>query len=252
MWPEAKIKETLFYPEIVYPESDGEPMAETGFHVTLIAYFLAMLRAFYRGRKDVYVGADMLMYYREGDPRKSVAPDLFAAFGVPGHERRTWKVWAEGKGPDVVFEFTSRTTRDEDVGSKKGLYEWMGVREYFLFDPLGEYLSPQLQGYQLTGDGFHPMRSSAGGELVSEQLGVTLRVEENELRLFDRKTGERLLPPLELAEALDETEARLDEAEARLDEEIAARQAEAAARQSAEAEIVRLQAELERLRGRGR
>ncbi len=232
MFAPTKIKE-----EVLYPESDGELMAETGIHVTLIAYFLAMLRILLRNRQDVYVGANMLLYYREGDPRKSVAPDLFVVFGVSGHERRVWKVWEEGKGPDVVFEFTSRSTRDEDLGSKKGLYEWLGVREYFLFDPLGEYLKTQLQGYELTGDGFHPIQASGAKGLLSEQLGLHLRVEADQLQMFRRETGERLLPPPELALALMEAEARLDQ--------------EVAARQSAEAEIARLREELERLRGRG-
>src|SRR5574341_1212977 len=132
MLPQLRIK------AIEYPESDGQPMGETGFHVSLIANFLTMLRAYLRNRTDVYVGANMFIYYRQGDPRKSVAPDLFIAFGVSEHERRVWKVWEEGKGPDVVFEFSSRETWDEDLGSKKGLYEWMGVQEYFLFDPLEE------------------------------------------------------------------------------------------------------------------
>lgn len=133
-----------------YPTTDGEPMAETGFHVTLIAYFLAMLRSLFRDRDDVYVGANMFLYYREDNPAKKVAPDLFVVFGVPNHERRIWRTWEEGKGPDVVFEFTSKSTWDEDLGSKKGLYAWLRVREYFLFDPLNEYLQPRLQGFRLT------------------------------------------------------------------------------------------------------
>ncbi|MBI4768830.1 MAG: Uma2 family endonuclease [Chloroflexi bacterium] len=219
-------------------------MAETGYHVTLIAYFLAMLRSLFRDRKDVYVGANMLMYYREDDPRRSVAPDVFVVFGVPGHERRVWKVWEEGKGPDVVFEFTSRSTRDEDLGSKKGLYEWMGVREYFLFDPLGEYLKNRLQGHLLTGDGFHPILPAGEKGLPSEYLGVYLRLAGDELQMFRRDSGERLLPPPELALVLEEAEERLEETQGRLEEE-------ASARRAAEAEVARLREELQRLRRQG-
>ena len=71
----------LKFNEIDYPESDGEPMAETDSHLTLIAYLLAMLRSFFESR-EVYVGGNMLMYYEEGDPTQCVAPDLFVVFNT--------------------------------------------------------------------------------------------------------------------------------------------------------------------------
>ncbi|MBI3359491.1 MAG: Uma2 family endonuclease, partial [Chloroflexi bacterium] len=67
---------------IIYPESDGKPMAETGIHVLLIAYLIGMLRAFFRHRPDVYVSGNMFMYYEEGNPRKVVAPDVYVVFGA--------------------------------------------------------------------------------------------------------------------------------------------------------------------------
>ncbi len=225
MLPEPQVR------TIEYPESDGQPMGETGFHVTLITYLLSMLREYFREREDVYVGANMFVYYQEGDPTKSVAPDVFVVFGVSKEERRIWKVWEEGKAPDVVFELTSRSTQSEDLGVKKGLYEWLGVREYFIFDPLGEYLSPVLRGFRLTEEGYREMEATVTGtglQLTSELLGLVLRVEGNELRLLDRATGERLLPPPELAAALRETRAQVEALQAELD---------------------RLRAELARLRG---
>lgn len=206
---------------VAYLESDGTPIAETGFHVTLIAYFLTMLRTFFLSRNDVYVGGNMFMYYREDIPAKKVAPDLFVVFGVPNHERRIWKIWEEGKGPDVVFEFTSKSTWDEDLGSKKGLYNWLGVKEYFLFDPLDEYLKPRLQGFHLVQEDYHTIQPGEAGELTSHLLGLRLQVQGDELQLFRQDTNEQLLPPLEVAAALE----------------------------TAEREIARLQAELEQLRG---
>jgi Uma2 family endonuclease len=221
MLPQLEVKATE------YPETDGEPMAETGFHVTLLAYFLAMLRNFFRNRTDVYVGANMFIYYYEGEPAKKVAPDLFVVFGVSNHERRVWKTWEEGQGPEVVFEFTSKGTWDQDLGSKKGLYAWLGVAEYFLFDPLAEYLQPQLRGFRLAEGDYVPISPGDMGELESQRLGLVLQQVGSELQLFERASGQRLLPPLELAEALRQ---------------------ETAARQAAQAEIARLQAELERLK----
>ncbi len=220
---------------IEYIASDGEPMAETGIHVTLIAYFLTMLRTFFRHRDDVYVGGNMFMYYQEDEPTKKVAPDLFIVFGVPNHERRIWKVWEEGKSPNVIFEFTSRGTWDEDLGTKKGLYAWMGVEEYFLFDPVEEYLTPRLQGFRLADGSYAPIQpGEESGALLSHQLGLALRVIEGQLQLFRRDNDERLLPPVELASALSDAQQRL--------------RAEIATRQAAEAENEQLRAELARLK----
>jgi len=258
---------------IVYPERDGLPMAETGVHVALIAYVFAMLRAFFENRPDVYVGANMFLYYHEGDPTKRVAPDLFVVFGTAKAERRIWKVWEEGRVPAVVFEFTSKSTWDEDLGTKKGLYEWLGVQEYFLFDPLREYLEPALQGFRLEGGVYRPIEPEEGpqGErqLSSRELGLWLREEDGVLGLYEQATGRKLLAPPELAEALREAEERLRETEERLRAEAEARQeaearwreaeerlrAEVAARQeveerlqAVEAELARLRAQLEELR----
>jgi Uma2 family endonuclease len=69
--------------------------------------------------------------------------------GVAKGERRTYKLWEEGQLPAVVFEITSRGSRLEELGTKQALYAMLGVREYFLYYPLGEYLRPPLQGYRL-------------------------------------------------------------------------------------------------------
>jgi Uma2 family endonuclease len=217
---------------IEYPESDGQPMAETGIHVLRMTEALLTLREFFRNRPDVYVAANMFMYYEEGDPKKVVAPDLYIALDVAWQgERRTWKVWEEGKAPDAIFEFTSASSRREDLGTKKGLYEVLGVREYFIYDPLGEYLKPPLRGYRREGEEFVRL---IGTPIESVALGLDLVVEQGILRFYDRATGEKLLTPLEQAEA------RRVEAEAR-------RAAEARAA-AAEAELARLQAELTALR----
>jgi Uma2 family endonuclease len=191
-------------------------MAETGFHVMLIVSLIAMLRAHFRNQTGVYVGGNMFMYYQEGDPSQRVAPDTFVAFGVPPGERRSWFVWQEDKSPDVIFEVTSRATRATDQGAKKGLYEWLGVKEYFLFDPLGDYLQPPLQGYRLSQGLYQPLPST-DGSLLSEQLGLRLKAAGHTLDLFDVQSSLRLLPPSEMATALEIANAEI----ARLRDELA-------------------------------
>ncbi|MGH8070587.1 MAG: Uma2 family endonuclease [Candidatus Entotheonellia bacterium] len=227
--------------QVHYPESDGKPMGETDVHIDALIYLREALKDYFRDAPQVYVAGNMLLYYEEGNPAACVAPDVFVVQGVAKGERRTYRLWEEGQPPTVVFEITSRGTRLEDLGTKRALYAMLGVREYFLYDPLGEYLRPSLQGYQLQQGEYERVSPGAEGELVSQALSLELRVEAGRLRLLDPATGERLLTPAE-AQA-----ARRAEAEARRTE-AAARQAEAAGRQAAEARAALAEAELERLR----
>jgi len=208
---------TVFRPPVYYPESDGEPMAETDTHRKQMMYLLDALEDYFRDDPNVYVAGNLFVYYEEGDPTEVVAPDVFVVKGVAKRDRRIYQVWKEDKGPDVIFELTSRSTRQKDLGPKKGTYEMLGVEEYFLFDPFGEYLEPRLVGFRLAEWGY---RRSEEEPLVSQVLGLELRVEGEMLRLVDPATGEKLLTPLEAQEA----------------------------RRRAEAEVERLQAELARLR----
>src|SRR5919205_2502076 len=136
-------------PQIVYPERDGKPMAETDTHRQVMMDTITTLADFFRDRPDVYVAGNLLLYYEEGNPAAAVAPDVFVVFGVAKGLRRTYKVWEEGHAPTVVIEFTSRATALEDQGNKRVLYAGLGVGEYFLCDPLAEYLVPPLQGFRL-------------------------------------------------------------------------------------------------------
>lgn len=217
--------------EIEYPESDGEPMGETETHINqLIDFLIHPLKEFYRDRADVYVVGNIFLYYEEGNPTAVVAPDAFVVFGVPKVVRRTYKLWEEGKAPDVVFELTSKKTYRADLGDKRFLYEELGVREYFLFDPLNEFLRPSLQGYRLVEGYYMPLVPEQVApdqwQMDSKILGLTLRTEEVNLRLLNPTTGQYLLSRSE------EGEARRMEMEKRLlaEEKLA----------EAEAEIARL------------
>ncbi len=187
---------------IKYPESDGKPMGETGVHVDVMLAVLEMLRRHYSGNDRVAVLANMFVYYEEGDPRKVVCPDVFVTLNVPRNTiRRTFKVWEEGKAPDLVIEITSKKTRKEDLHKKFDLYrEVLRVREYFLFDPLEEYLEPSLQGFQLI-DGRYGSIAWAGAGLFSEVLGLRLERVEMDLRFFNPATGRRIPTGEELGKA---------------------------------------------------
>lgn len=200
---------------IVYPESDGRPMAESDLHIDTLASARERLKARYAHRSDVYAGGNLLFYYVEGRPRYSLSPDGFVVFGVPAGDRRVYKSWVEGKLPDVVFEFTSSTTQREDLEHKFDIYQdvWK-VKEYFLFDPTQDYLTPPLVGYRRVKGKLEAIKPT-GGALLSKVLGLRLSADGQRLVMHDAATGEELLTA---AERVVHTEAEL----ARLKAELAA------------------------------
>src|SRR5437868_3119154 len=116
---------------IEYPESDGKPMAETDDHRDWMFRIIELLKFFFMG-KMVYVSGNLLIYYVEGDPKKSVAPDVFVVKNSNPRRRRVFKIWEEGCGPVFVLEVTSRKTRREDLHAKMQKYALLQVAEYFL------------------------------------------------------------------------------------------------------------------------
>ncbi|MBI4789107.1 MAG: Uma2 family endonuclease [Chloroflexi bacterium] len=226
-------------PIVTYPESDGEPMAETDIHRKQMTYLIQALEVFFHGSPEIYVAGNLFLYWEEGDPTKVVAPDVFVVKGVPKRDRRTYKLWEEGKPPILVFEITSARTRFEDIGPKKGLYEALGAQEYFLFDPLEEYLRPPLVGYRLREAQYtrvEPEVTPDGAwRLRSEVLNLDLKVEGERLWLVEPTTGRKLPEYAEAVAAHHEAEARAGQ--------------ETQARQQIEARVAQVEAELERLKG---
>jgi Uma2 family endonuclease len=226
--------------EIEYPDSDGQPMAETTLHRTVMSDMIQGLDRRYAGTADVWVGGNLLLYYRKGDRRKHVSPDVLLARGVEKWPRKTYLLWEE-KPPALIFEITSQSTADEDTGPKKDLYERLGVAELVLFDPYEEYLQPRLQGYRLERGRYEPVPLNPDGSLDLRTVGMTAHPEGERLRLVDTATGERLLWNDEIDEA------RLL-AEQRAAEETAARRSAEQRAAAAEERVRLLEEELARLR----
>ena len=186
--------------QIEYPESDGQPMGETDVHIDWMIRIRDILRYRYRGQR-VYIGANLLVCYKEGDPSKFIVPDDFVVKDCDPGRRRTFKIWEEGKTPDVAIEITSRSSRDDDESYKPQTYARIGVKEYFLYDPTGEYLDPPFQGFRLRGLNYHRIKPDKTGAIKADQLGITMRVEDGELVLYDTRTGEKLVTKAEAAES---------------------------------------------------
>ena len=118
----------------------------------------------------------------------------------PQTPRRTWLIWLEGKGPDFVLEITSKSTKREDEVRKKKLYEELGVKEYWQFDPTGDYLDPILKGRELGPNGRYRdlLLEERDGVLRHRSLlGLELCLERERLYYFDPANNVRLLTPAE-------------------------------------------------------
>ncbi len=183
-----------FFPgdDIFYPDEDGERMAASDFQRNPLTYCVEALKAHFEAEPDIYVSGDLLIYYepyRPGIPAKSFAPDVFVVFGIPKYERRSYKIWEEGKSPDVAIEIASEHTWQKDI-ENIDLYRRLGVGEYFLYDPTGDYFDPVLRGYRLDKKGFYRrirLRKLPGGiqKLDSRFLGLELHLESGRMRVYD-------------------------------------------------------------------
>ena len=218
-------------------------MGETDLHRDAMVRHIELLSDYYRGQQ-VYVSGDLLVYYEQGNPKKFVVPDAFVVKEIQPGRRRIYKIWDEGKVPDVVIETTSRKTKRKDTLIKPALYAQLGIPEYFMFDPEGDYLDPRLQGYRIQGGQYARIEVDDDGCLLSRELDLRLKIEQDQLQFYRRDTGKRLLT----AQEQRDCNARALEAEAaaRQAAEAAARQAEAHAFE-AEAEVKRLREELRKL-----
>ena len=254
----------------LYPDSDGQPMAVSDLHRRILTRTLEVLDTHFAERPEAYVSGDILMYYVEGDPRKSVAPDVLVTFGMGKKNRRTYLVWEEGKVPDFVMEFSSKGTYRNDLGRKMTLYASLGIQDYFLYDAEGLYLSSPIMGFTLVDGSYTPISGSPNQRLHSTTLNLDFSVGEVGLGIYDPVAEAWLQTPAESATAradreatraelqtiradmaesrADEEAARADEEAARADQEVARADEEAAARQRAETELAELRAELERLK----
>ena len=235
--------------DIYYPESDGKPMAETERHRDALIDALQTLTEHFKNIPHICVSGNMMMYYEEGNPRKSMSPDVFVTFGVVRKQRRIYRIWEEGSPPDFVLEFSSGNTYRKDLREKKTLYAEIGIREYFLYDAERRYLPSPLMGFRLVGREYVPIPASPDGSVPSATLGLVLRLRDNELGFYDPVSDQWLETPAEAVAARAEQEAARAEQEAvaRRNAEITAQQ-ETEARQRAEAELARLRAEIEHLK----
>ncbi len=216
------------------PCSDGMPM-ETQRHVLQMYLLMDPLWLLWAER-DAFVGGNMFIYFslEQVRNRDFRGPDVFVVLDVPRGERKSWVVWQEGKGPDVVIEIISESTAATDRGEKKQVYQdELQTPEYFWYDPF----SGERAGFRLQDGTYTPITPDADGRLLSDRLQLALvswrgtygMVEADWLRWA---TPEGVIIPTEGEAAQDHARAAQREAEA------AQREAEAVQQHASELEAL--------------
>ena len=229
--------------DVLYPCSDGRPMADNAWQSRAIVKAAGDLEV---AHPDALAVADILVYPEEGNPRNRIAPDVLVAFGVGTHSRSSYLVWVEGKPPDWVLEVASPSTAAKDLDFKRRAYAAMGVPEYWLFDPKGGVFppgQPQLQGLALSDGGYVRLAARLADGLAmirSGVLGLDLRAEGEFIRMRDPATKEDILDQGEFKALAERETVRRKDAEARVAElEAALQRAEERALKGAEERALR-------------
>ncbi len=179
-------------------------MAETDFHARLLINLRTALEMFFAEREDVYVTGNIMFHYVEGEPTEVISPDVIVCFGIPKRQRTSYKTWEENDIlPSVVIEIPSRGTWCKDRVEKRALYAMLGVKEYFIFNPLDVKSDFSFVALSLK-NGEYAAMEMKNGRVQSEVLDLELVIKDQTLRLFDPAANDFLKTTEELAETVGE------------------------------------------------
>ncbi|ACB51671.1 unknown [Crocosphaera subtropica ATCC 51142] len=212
---------------IIYPDSDGQPMADNTKQFRLIVTIKENLELLFNDNRDVFVAGDLLWYPIQGNNKLRRAPDVMVVFGRPKGDRGSYKQWEENNiSPQVVFEILSPGNTLAEMSQKFEFYNRYGVEEYYVYDPD----KIDLCGWMREENQLKLIEIMDGW--ISPRLKVRFEITENDLQLFT-PTDEPFLTYVELGKLKQEAEIRAKQAEKRA--------------QEAEAKVKELEAKLREL-----
>lgn len=196
--------------EIVYPDSDGQPMSDNTKQFRWIVLIKENLEILFANDANIFVAGDLLWYPVRGETKIRQAPDVMVVFDRPKGDRGSYKQWEENNiPPQVVFEILSPGNRTGKMAEKLLFYQRYGVEEYYIYDPDDN----ELVGLIRSGDWLERIETIDGW--VSPRLGI--RFELTEILEIYRSDGERFLTSVELAQLREQEKQRAEEAIAQLE-----------------------------------
>jgi Uma2 family endonuclease len=236
-------------PDIIYPDSDGQPMADNTKQFRWIVTIQQNLEWLFADNPTVFVAGDLLWYPVEGNNKICTAPDVLVVFGRPKSDRGSYQQWNEdGIAPQVVFEVLPPSNRLTEMNKKQVFYDRYGVEEYYIYDPdendLSGWLRPQNGETGERGDRLEVIDPI--DNWTSPQLGIRFSLAE-ELQIY-RPDGSRFLSYVEIAQRAEQEKQRAEQEQARAEQEKQRAEQERQRADKAEARAAQL---AERLRAAG-
>ncbi|MFM7449147.1 MAG: Uma2 family endonuclease [Leptolyngbyaceae cyanobacterium] len=199
--------------QIVYPDSDGQPMADNTKQFRWIVLLKENLDCLFAQDPQVFVAGDLLWYPVEGHPEIRMAPDVMVVFGPPKGDRGSYRQWQEGNiAPQVVFEVLSPGNTLKEMAKKQQFYARYGVEEYYLYDPDRN----DLTGFHRVNGQLDVIEEMTGW--ASPRLGIVFTLTEADLEIYD-PDGRRFLTTVELAQQAEQERQRAEQEKQRAEQE---------------------------------
>jgi len=192
-------------PNITYPDSDGQPMADNTQQFRWIVLIKENLELIFAESPDVFVAGDLLWYPVEGHPEIRVAPDVLVAFGRTKCDRSSYQQWHEGNiAPQVVFEILSPGNRLKEMTKKLQFYDRYGVEEYYIYDPDRN----DLHGLHRQDNRLNVIEDFQAW--TSPRLQIRFAISDDSLEIY-HSNGQKFLSTLELKQRGDRESERADQ-----------------------------------------
>ena len=191
--------------DLLYPDSDGKPMAENTEQYRWIVLIKENLEILFANNDNVLIVGDLLWYPVRSQLITPTAPDVMVVFGRPKGKRRSFRQWQEDNiSPQVVFEILSPSNDAKEMDRKLEFYDTYGVEEYYLYDPE----SFQLDGWLRQNN--HLNKLWQMDNWVSPRLEIRFETGQGELVIY-RLDGQRFLNSLELNQRAERAEFLLEQ-----------------------------------------
>ncbi|NEP78570.1 MAG: Uma2 family endonuclease [Okeania sp. SIO3C4] len=205
---------------IIYPESDGKPMADNTKQFRWITIIHGNLDWLFANDEMVFVAGDLLWYPQQGSLKITQAPDVMVIFGVPKGDRGSYKQWEENNiAPQVVFEILSPSNTQKEMYKKLFFYNSYGVEEYYIYDPDKN----QLSGFSRLEGNLDMIESM--DDWVSPRLGIRFDMSGEELKLY-RPNGEVFSSYGEISQQLQQKDEQLQQKDEQLQQKETALESE--------------------------
>ncbi len=192
---------------LIYPESDGKPMADNTKQFRWIVIIKENLELLFATDDQIFIAGDLLWYPVEENNTLAQAPDTMVVFGRPKKDRGSYRQWREDNiAPQVVFEILSPSNRLKEMAKKFQFYERHGVEEYYLFDPD----KIDLQGWIRTEDRLNVIEEIS--DWVSPRLGIKFVLTSDNLKIYC-PDGEPFLTFVELGQLRQQEKQKIQQLE---------------------------------------